>query len=82
MLNLCIFVHYSHNFLSFHCVYVQDGNLKPFMNSEPSPETNNEPVKVIVADSLHDLVINSGKNGLSFSNILLVASFIFSAYGR
>lgn len=52
------------------------------MNSEPIPETNNEPVKVIVADSLHDLVINSGKNGLSFSNILLGASFIFSAYGR
>lgn len=43
----------------------QDGNLQPFMNSEPIPETNNEPVKVIVADSLHDLVINSGKNGPS-----------------
>ncbi|KAF5480532.1 hypothetical protein F2P56_001273 [Juglans regia] len=42
----------------------KDGNLQPFMNSEPIPETNNEPVKVIVADSLHDLVINSGKNVL------------------
>lgn len=44
---------------------LQDGHLQPFVKSEPIPETNNEPVKVIVADSLHDLVINSGKNGPS-----------------
>uniref|UniRef100_A0A2N9GX93 Thioredoxin domain-containing protein n=1 Tax=Fagus sylvatica TaxID=28930 RepID=A0A2N9GX93_FAGSY len=42
-----------------------DGNLKPFTKSEPIPETNNEPVKVVVTESLHDMVFNSGKNGLS-----------------
>ncbi|KAM4106274.1 hypothetical protein ACB094_04G054200 [Castanea mollissima] len=40
------------------------GNLKPFIKSEPIPETNNEPVKVVVAESLHDMVFNSGKNVL------------------
>ncbi|KAL4632741.1 hypothetical protein ACB092_04G072100 [Castanea dentata] len=40
------------------------GNLKPFIKSEPIPETNNEPVKVVVAESLHDMVFNSGKNGV------------------
>lgn len=42
---------------------LQGGNLKPFIKSEPIPETNNEPVKVVVAESLHDMVFNSGKNG-------------------
>ncbi|KAK9996922.1 hypothetical protein SO802_021608 [Lithocarpus litseifolius] len=41
-----------------------DGNLKPFIKSKPIPETNNEPVKVVVAESLHDMVFNSGKNVL------------------
>ena len=43
----------------------QDGNLKPFIKSQPIPETNIEPVKVVVAESLNDMVFNSGKNGLS-----------------
>uniref|UniRef100_K3ZI56 Protein disulfide-isomerase n=1 Tax=Setaria italica TaxID=4555 RepID=K3ZI56_SETIT len=32
--------------------------------SEPIPEVNNEPVKVVVADSIHDVVFKSGKNVL------------------
>ncbi|KAL8126532.1 hypothetical protein AgCh_013708 [Apium graveolens] len=41
-----------------------DGNLKPYVKSEPIPEVNNEPVKVVVRDSIQDLVLNSGKNVL------------------
>ncbi|XP_057971592.1 protein disulfide-isomerase-like [Malania oleifera] len=41
-----------------------DGNLKAFVKSEPIPEVNNEPVKVVVGDSLGDIVFNSGKNVL------------------
>lgn len=44
----------------------QDGNLKPFVKSEPIPEINNEPVKVVVGDSLQAMVFNSGKNGACF----------------
>ncbi|XP_077249777.1 protein disulfide-isomerase-like [Tasmannia lanceolata] len=41
-----------------------DGSLKPFKKSEPIPEVNNEPVKIVVADNLHDVVFSSGKNVL------------------
>ncbi|KAK9266218.1 hypothetical protein L1049_012422 [Liquidambar formosana] len=41
-----------------------DGNIKPFKKSEPIPQVNSEPVKVVVADSLHDIVFESGKNVL------------------
>ncbi|XP_022879511.1 protein disulfide-isomerase-like [Olea europaea var. sylvestris] len=41
-----------------------DGQVKPFIRSEPIPEVNNEPVKVVVTDSLQDMVFNSGKNVL------------------
>jgi len=40
----------------------KDGNISPYRKSEPIPESNNEPVKVVVADSLQDIVFNSGKN--------------------
>lgn len=49
--------------------------MKPFTKSEPIPEVNDDPVKVVVADSLHDVVFNSGKNGLYLST-----SFIFLIY--
>ncbi|TKY74256.1 disulfide-isomerase protein [Spatholobus suberectus] len=42
----------------------KDGNIAPYVKSEPIPETNNEPVKVVVGDSLQDIVFNSGKNVL------------------
>ncbi|KAG8378255.1 hypothetical protein BUALT_Bualt08G0118600 [Buddleja alternifolia] len=42
----------------------KDGNVQPYKKSEPIPEVNNEPVKVVVADSLQDMVFNSGKNVL------------------
>ncbi|PWZ28591.1 Protein disulfide-isomerase [Zea mays] len=41
-----------------------DGKLTPFRKSEPIPEVNNEPVKVVVADNVHDFVFKSGKNVL------------------
>nr|GLL38756.1 protein disulfide-isomerase-like [Ipomoea trifida] len=42
----------------------KEGKLKPHIKSEPIPEVNNEPVKVVVADNLEDFVFNSGKNVL------------------
>ncbi|KAJ8629524.1 hypothetical protein MRB53_022847 [Persea americana] len=39
-----------------------DGDVKPYTQSEPIPEVNDDPVKVVVADSLHDVVFKSGKN--------------------
>ncbi|KAI3464524.1 hypothetical protein Pfo_021187 [Paulownia fortunei] len=42
----------------------KDGIVQPYKKSEPIPEVNNEPVKVVVADSLQDMVFNSGKNVL------------------
>ncbi|CAN1240423.1 Protein disulfide-isomerase, partial [Linum grandiflorum] len=41
----------------------KDGKVPAYKKSEPIPETNNEPVKVVVADTLDELVFNSGKNG-------------------
>ncbi|KAL3840021.1 hypothetical protein ACJIZ3_024612 [Penstemon smallii] len=40
----------------------KDGIVQPFKKSEPIPEANSEPVKVVVADNLQDIVFNSGKN--------------------
>ncbi|CAI0576567.1 unnamed protein product [Linum tenue] len=42
----------------------KEGKVSPYRKSEPIPETNNEPVKVVVADTLQELVFNSGKNVL------------------
>ncbi|KAJ0976830.1 hypothetical protein J5N97_012304 [Dioscorea zingiberensis] len=42
----------------------EDGSLTPFKKSEPIPEVNDEPVKVVVANNLDDVVLNSGKNVL------------------
>ncbi|XP_042034450.1 protein disulfide-isomerase-like [Salvia splendens] len=42
----------------------KDGKVQPYKKSEPIPEVNNEPVKVVVADTLQDMVFNSGKNVL------------------
>lgn len=39
-----------------------DGKLEPYVKSEPIPEVNNEPVKVIVRNSIEDMVLKSGKN--------------------
>ncbi|KAL6542455.1 Thioredoxin-like domain [Orobanche minor] len=41
-----------------------EGLVKPFIKSEPIPEVNDEPVKVVVRDSIQDVVFNSGKNVL------------------
>ncbi|KAJ3675229.1 hypothetical protein LUZ60_004271 [Juncus effusus] len=39
-----------------------DGTLTPFIKSQPIPETNDEPVKIVVAESFNETVFNSGKN--------------------
>ncbi|KAJ8441218.1 hypothetical protein Cgig2_024947 [Carnegiea gigantea] len=41
-----------------------DGKVEPRKISQPIPQENNEPVKVVVLDSLQDLVFNSGKEVL------------------
>ncbi|CAA6669761.1 unnamed protein product [Spirodela intermedia] len=47
-------------------IIVQDNDGKNISKNiwKPIPEVNNEPVKVVVADSLQDVVFNSGKNVL------------------
>ncbi|XP_060197744.1 protein disulfide-isomerase-like [Lycium barbarum] len=42
----------------------KDGKLKPYLKSQPIPEVNNEPVKVVVAETLEDMVFNSRKDVL------------------
>ncbi|GAB4862085.1 disulfide-isomerase [Ancistrocladus abbreviatus] len=42
----------------------KEGNVLPYKKSEPIPENNSEPVKVVVADTLQEMVFNSGKNVL------------------
>uniref|UniRef100_A0A0D9VH17 protein disulfide-isomerase n=1 Tax=Leersia perrieri TaxID=77586 RepID=A0A0D9VH17_9ORYZ len=41
-----------------------DGTLAPHVKSEPIPVVNNEPVKTVVADNLHEVFFKSGKNVL------------------
>jgi len=41
-----------------------DGTLLPHVKSDPIPVVNDQPVKVVVADSIDDVVFNSGKNVL------------------
>ncbi|PON94599.1 Protein disulfide isomerase [Trema orientale] len=43
----------------------KDGNVSPYKKSEPIPEQNNEPVKVVVAETLQDYV-NSDKNSVYY----------------
>ncbi|KAM7258690.1 hypothetical protein ACFE04_014431 [Oxalis oulophora] len=40
------------------------GKAQQYKKSEPIPQKNNEPVKVVVADSLQEIVMDSGKNVL------------------
>ncbi|XP_050877941.1 kinesin-like protein KIN-12B [Lathyrus oleraceus] len=42
----------------------KDGDVAPFVKSEPIPATNNEPLKVVVGETLQEIVFNSGKNVL------------------
>ncbi|KAE8731239.1 Protein disulfide-isomerase [Hibiscus syriacus] len=41
-----------------------EGKVPPYVKSEPIPQENNEPVKVVVAETLQDMVFKSGKNVL------------------
>lgn len=43
---------------------MKDGNVQAYKKSEPIPEVNNEPVKVVVADTLQEMFLSSGKNGM------------------
>ncbi|RAL39869.1 hypothetical protein DM860_013070 [Cuscuta australis] len=42
----------------------REGKVDPFIRSEAIPEVNDEPVKVVVRDSLDSMVLKSGKNVL------------------
>ncbi|KAJ4879620.1 Protein disulfide isomerase-like 1-1 [Raphanus sativus] len=42
----------------------KDGKVAPHKKSQPIPTENNEPVKVVVAENLDEMVFNSGKNVL------------------
>ncbi|KAF5806276.1 putative protein disulfide-isomerase [Helianthus annuus] len=42
----------------------KDGKIAPYVKSEPVPESNDQPVKVVVADNFDDVVFKSGKNVL------------------
>lgn len=57
---------------------LQDGNVRPFIKSEPVPEVNTEPVKVVVGDSFEDMVSKSGKNGQFYyhSHIFFIIVYI------
>jgi hypothetical protein len=59
---------------------VQEGKVPPFKKSEPIPEVNDEPVKVVVADSLDELVTKSGKNGTNNLQFCRVHQFFFFHY--
>uniref|UniRef100_V5GVX1 Protein disulfide-isomerase n=2 Tax=Anoplophora glabripennis TaxID=217634 RepID=V5GVX1_ANOGL len=43
---------------------VLEGNLEPYLKSEPIPESQNEPVKVAVAKNFDELVVNNEKDTL------------------
>lgn len=48
-------------------VFVNDvieGNLEPYLKSEPIPESQNEPVKIAVAKNFDELVVNNEKDTL------------------
>ena len=51
------------NVLAFHTNYV-DGKLQPYFRSEAIPETNDEPVKVVVGKTFNDIVMDSTKDVL------------------
>lgn len=42
---------------------MQDGTLTPYKKSQPIPETNDMPIKIVVGESFSDIVFESGKNG-------------------
>jgi protein disulfide-isomerase A1 len=41
-----------------------NGRLKPFFKSEPLPESNNEPVKILVAKNFEEIVVNNDNDVL------------------
>ncbi|KAJ8923867.1 hypothetical protein NQ315_010449 [Exocentrus adspersus] len=43
---------------------VLEGNLEPYLKSEPIPDSQNEPVKVAVAKNFDELIVNNGKDTL------------------
>jgi len=47
-----------------HVTGVLDGSIKPHFKSEPIPETNDEPVKVVVGHSFESIVLDPKKNVL------------------
>jgi protein disulfide-isomerase A1 len=44
---------------------LQDGKIEAYVKSDEIPEKNDEPVKVVVRKSFNQMVLDSGKNGVS-----------------
>ncbi|KAI7756934.1 hypothetical protein M8C21_014385 [Ambrosia artemisiifolia] len=42
----------------------KEGKIAPYVKSEPVPESNDQPVKMVVANNFDDIVFKSGKNVL------------------
>jgi len=59
---------------------LQDGKLPLHLKSEPIPEANDEPLKVVVGDTIQDMVLKSEKNGALSSCIFVIFCFLFSAF--
>ena len=55
------------NSINLIYLHLQDGTLKEYKKSEPIPEKNDDPVKIVVVDSLQEMVIDSGKNGINLT---------------
>ncbi|KAJ3700335.1 hypothetical protein LUZ61_004040 [Rhynchospora tenuis] len=55
--------------ISFWVKEYMDGTLTPYKKSQPIPETDDKPVKIVVGDSFSDIVYESGKNG---SRLILI----------
>jgi len=58
-----VFLHTADNVKKFVNDYLA-GSLKPYIKSEPVPETNDGPVTVVVGETFNDLVLNNDKDVL------------------
>ncbi|XP_024171556.1 protein disulfide-isomerase-like [Rosa chinensis] len=56
--------HLEPDHISVRVKEYKDGKVSPYKKSEPILEKNDDPVKVVVAESLQDIIFKSGKNVL------------------
>lgn len=53
---------------------LQEGKVEAYVKSDEIPEKNDEPVKVVVRKSFNQMVLDSKKNGIKISPVLLCYS--------